>query len=132
MRRTTRQVIAATPADLKNNRLGLMSQEQLETLRSQIELFEPRMAQVIRRGVAMATLITVAVVLLSFARVIFLPTALAIEVVVVGVLLYMTTDCNRFARQLTLDQEAEAVAHRQRQDEPRHAATAYSLSHAAY
>ena len=109
MRRTTRQVIAATPVDLKNNRLGLLSQEQLETLHTQIDQFELRMAQVIRRSVALATIITIVVVVLSFVRVILLPAALAIEVVVVGVLLYMTTDFNRFVQQLTLDREAEAV-----------------------
>ena len=109
MRRTTRQVIAATPADLKNNRLGLLSQEQLETLHTQIDQFELRMAQVIRRSVVLATIITIVVVVLSFVRVILLPAALAIEVVVVGVLLYMTTDFNRFVQQLTLDREAEAV-----------------------
>lgn len=109
MRRTTRQVIAATPADLKNNRLGLLSQEQLETLHTQIDQFELRMAQVIRRSVALATIITIVVVVLSFVRVILLPAALAIEVVVVGVLLYMTTDFNRFVQQLTLDRESEAV-----------------------
>ena len=109
MRRTSRQVIAASPADLKSNRLGLMSQEQLRTLTAEIEAFEARMAEVLRRSVTLAVLITIAVVLLSLARVILLPVALAIEVVVVGVLLYLTTDFNRFVQQLILDREAEAV-----------------------
>ncbi|MCY3781979.1 MAG: hypothetical protein OXG78_16820 [Chloroflexi bacterium] len=109
MRRTSRQVIAATSADLKNNRLGLMSQQQLQTLHGQIQAFEARMAIVARRGITLAIIITVAVVALSFARVILLPVALAIEVAVVAVLLYMTTDFNRFVQHLILDREAEAV-----------------------
>lgn len=109
MRRTERQVIAATTTDLKSNRLGLISQGQLQTLQAQIEAFEVRMAQAVRRSVALAVIITLAVVLLTFARVILLPIALAIEVVVAGILVYLTTDFNRFVQQLMLDREAEAV-----------------------
>ena len=109
MRRTSRQVIAATSDDLKSNRLGLLSREQLETLNAQIGAFETRMAQVVRRSVTLATVITIAVVLLTFVRILLLPLALAIEVMVVGVLLYLTTDFNRFVQQLVLDREAEAV-----------------------
>ncbi len=109
MRRTSRQVIAASATDLKSNRLGLMSQEQLRSLNSQIEVFEARTAQVVRRGVSLALMITVAVIALSIARVILLPLALAIEVTAVAALLYLTTDFNRFVQHLTLDREAEAV-----------------------
>ena len=109
MRRTSQQVIAASPVDLKSNRLGLMSQQQLQALHIQIEEFESRMALVVRRSISLAVIITVAVVLLSFVRIILLPAALAIEVVVVAVLLYLTTDFNRFVQHLVLDREAEAV-----------------------
>ncbi len=109
MRRTSQQVIAATPADLKSNRLGLLSREQLQMLNAQIAAFEARMAQVVRRSVTLAAIITIAVVLLTFVRVILLPMALTIEVLVVGALLYLTTDFNRFVQHLNLDREAEAV-----------------------
>jgi tetrahydromethanopterin S-methyltransferase subunit G len=109
MRRVSSQIIAASPNDLKNNRLGLMSQEQLETLQEQIDHFQARLSQLTSRAVKLAVGITFAVVLLTFVRVILLPLALAIEVAVVGVMLYLTTDYNRFVQQLTLDREAEAV-----------------------
>jgi len=109
MRRVSAQVIAASPNDLKNNRLGLMSQAQATTLGEQIDHFEARMSQLTGRALKLATAITVVVVILTFARALALPLALAIEVAVVGVMLYFTTDYNRFVQQLTLDREAEAV-----------------------
>ena len=109
MRRISSQIIAASPNDLKNNRLGLMSQAQVLTLQDQIDHFEARMTQLTRRAVKLAIVVTIVVVILSFIRVIILPAALAIEVLVVGIMLYMTTDYNRFVQRLTLDREAEAV-----------------------
>ena len=109
MRRVSSQIIAASPNDLKNNRLGLMSQGQATMLQAQIDDYEARMAQLTRRALQLAIAITVVVVLLTFVRVMPLPLALAIEVVVVGVMLYLTTDYNRFVQQLALDREAETV-----------------------
>lgn len=109
MRRISQQVIAASPADLRNNRLGLLSHEQLGTLNEQIDWFQARAAQVIQRSITLAIIITLAVVILSFVRVIILPLALMIEVSVIAVLLYITTDFNRFVQHLILDREAEAV-----------------------
>ena len=109
MRRVHPQIIAATPNDLKNNRLGLMSRSQATTLGEQIDDFEARMTELTRRALKLAIAITIIVVILSFVRVLPLPLALAIEVIVVGAMLYLTTDYNRFVRQLALDREAEAV-----------------------
>lgn len=109
MRRAARQVIAASSADLRSNRLGLMSQAQMETLNAQVDAFDMRMAEILRRSVLLAALITLAVLLLSIARVILLPLALLVEVAVVASLLYMTSDFNRFVKQLSLDREAETV-----------------------
>ena len=109
MRAATRQIIAATDNDLKNNRLGLMSREQLRALRQQVDNFQERMSLLIRRAVTLAIILTIVVVILSFIRVILLPIALGIEVLVVGAMLYLTSDCNRFLQQLQLDREAEAV-----------------------
>jgi len=109
MRRPAQQIIAASPGDLKNNRLGLLGPEQLNELRRQIDEFQPRMSRVIRRLIWLALTVTFAVVALSFVRVILLPAALAIEVAVVGAMLYLTGDFNRFMQQLMLDRDAEAV-----------------------
>jgi len=109
MRRVSAQIIAASPNDLKNNRLGLMSQAQVLTLGEQIDHFQARMSQLTQRAVKLAIAITIVVVVLTFVRALALPLALAIEVAVVGVMLYLTTDYNRFVQQLTLDREAEAV-----------------------
>ena len=109
MRRVSSQIIAASQNDLKNNRLGLMSQQQLATLQAQIDHFQTRLSQLTGRAVKLAIGITIAVVTLTFVRVILLPLALAIEVAVVGIMLYLTTDFNRFVQQLMLDREAEAV-----------------------
>ena len=109
MRRPAQQIIAASPGDLKNNRLGLLGSEQLSELERQIDEFQPRTARVVRRLVWLALIVTIAVVALSFVRVILLPVALAIEVTVVGAMLYLTSDFNRFMQQLMLDREAGAV-----------------------
>lgn len=109
MRRVSSQIIAASPNDLKNNRLGLMSQAQALTLQDQIAHFEARTAQWTRRALKLAILVTVVVVLLTFIPVIALPAALAVELLAFGIMLYMTTDYNRFVQQLTLDREAETV-----------------------
>ena len=109
MRRVSSQIIAASPNDLKNNRLGLMSQAQVLTLQEQIDHFEARMSQLTQRAVKLAIAITIIVVILTFVRALALPLALALEVAVVGIMLYMTTDYNRFVQQLILDREAEAV-----------------------
>ncbi len=109
MRRVSQQIIAASTADLKNNRLGLLSAAQLATLQEQTDACQAQMAWLVRRAIGLAGVITVAVVLLSFTRVILLPAALGIEVLVVGSMLYLSADFNRFVQQLTLDREAEAV-----------------------
>ncbi len=109
MRRSAPQIIAASPKDLKNNRLGLMSQEQLLALQEQIDQFEARVSQLVRRVITLAAVLTIAVVILAFVRVIWLPVALLIEMVVVGSMLYLTADVNRFVQRLMIDREAEAV-----------------------
>ncbi len=102
-------MIAATPRDLKNNRLGLMSQEQLANLGAQVEALQSHVSQLLRRSITLAFVVTIGVVLLAFIRVIWLPLALGIEFVLVGALLYLVSDVNRFLQQLTLDCEAESV-----------------------
>lgn len=109
MRRVSSQIIGASSNDLKNNRLGLLSQAQVVTLQAQIDHFDTRMSQLTGRAVKLAIAITIAVVVLTFARALVLPLALAIEFAVVGIMLYMTADYNRFVQQLTLDREAETV-----------------------
>ena len=109
MRRSTVQVIAATPRDLKNNRLGLMSQEQLATLTAQVDAIQAQVEQLVKRAITLAIVVTIAIVALSFVRVIWLPVALGIELLVVGGMLYLAADVNRFLQLLTLDAEAESV-----------------------
>lgn len=109
MRRVSGQIIAASPNDLKNNRLGLMSQAQAVSLETQIDHFEARMSQLTRRALKLTIVVTIIVVALAFVRALALPLALAIEVAAVGIMLYLTTDYNRFVQQLTLDREAQTV-----------------------
>ena len=109
MRQAEQQVIAASNSDLRNNRLGLMSADQLNHLQEQIDHFQLRTAQLVKRSVGLAAIITLAVVILAFVRVLLLPIALAVEAVVVGLMIYTTTSLNSFAKQLMLDHESEAV-----------------------
>ena len=109
MRRVSEQIIAASQNDLKNNRLGLMSQAQVVTLEEQIKHFETRRSHLTRRALMLAIVTTIIVLMLTFVRALALPLALAIEVAVVGIMLYLTTDYSRFVQQLTQDREAEAV-----------------------
>lgn len=109
MGQPSRQVIAASENDLKNNRLGLMSQTQIRALEQHISLFQARRARFVRRSVAVAAMITAAVVILSFVRVVLMPVAMMIEIAVIGFMIYAAADFNRFVQQLALDRESETV-----------------------
>ena len=103
------QKIAAGENDLKNNRLGLMSPAQILALEQHISFFQARMTRFVQRSIAAAVMITAVVVILSFVRVVLLPAAMMIEIAVIGVMIYVTTDFNRFVQQLLLDRESETV-----------------------
>lgn len=109
MRQPSRQKIAASENDLKNNRLGLMSQAQIRALEQHIGFFQARMARFVQRSVALAVMITAAVVILSFVRVVLLPVAMMIEIAVIVAMVYAATDFNRFVQRLALDRESETV-----------------------
>ena len=109
LRRASQEVIAASPADLNSNRLGLLSQAQLGSLHEQLAEFQTRTALFVRRSLVVSLGLTIGVVALTFVRVLALPIALGIEVLVVGVMLYFAADCNRFVQALELDREAETV-----------------------
>ena len=109
MRAAARHSIAASENDLKNNRLGLMSAGQIDALRGQIAGYEARTASVIKQCVAFAALLTVAVVVLSFARILILPLALVAEIIIVAIMVSLASSLNRFSQQLTLDLDSEAV-----------------------
>ncbi len=109
MHRASHRVIAASPADINSNRLGLLSQAQLRALQDQVEAFQARTARFVRRSLILALTLTIGVVTLTFIRVLVLPIALGIEVIAVGLMLYFTGDCNRFVQGLELDREAQTV-----------------------
>ncbi|MCY4073406.1 MAG: hypothetical protein OXG60_19110 [Chloroflexi bacterium] len=109
MKAAEKQTIAASENDLRNNRLGLMSAAQIDMLQTHIDLFQAQSTQIIKRCVGLAILVTAAVVLLSFVRVLLLPIALGIELVMVGIMVYVISSVSRFAQQLALDRDSEAV-----------------------
>ncbi len=109
LRRASQQLIAASPADLNSNRLGLLSQAQLGSLHEQLADFQARTAQFVRRSLVISLGLTIGVLALTFVRVLALPIALGIEALVVGVMLFFAADCNRFVQALELDREAETV-----------------------
>ena len=108
-RSARQQTIGADESDLKNNRLGLMSAAQIEMLAGRIDDLQSQTGRMIKRCVQLAALVTVAVVILTFVRVLLLPIALVIEIIAVGVMLAMTSNLNRFAQLLQLDLESQAV-----------------------
>ena len=109
MRGAQQQTIGASEPDLRNNRLGLMSAAQIDTLATQIDEFQSKTAHTIKRSVQLAAAVTLGVVILTFVRVLLLPFALVIEIMVVGIMLAMTSNLNRFVQLLELDRESEAV-----------------------
>lgn len=109
MKAAAKQTIAASENDLRNNRLGLMSAAQIDMLQAHIDLIQAQSTQIIKRCVGLAILATAAVALLSFARVLLLPIALGIELLMVGVMVYFTSSVSRFAQQLVFDRDSEAV-----------------------
>ena len=80
-------------------------------MQEQIDHYQLRTAQLVKRSVGLAAIFTLAVVILAFVRVLLLPIALAVEAVVVGLMIYTTTSLtpNSLAKQLMLDHESEAV-----------------------
>ena len=109
MRASRRHVIGASEQDLKNNRLGLMSAAQISELEAHVSDFQRQTARMVKRSVMLAAAITAGVVILTFVRVLLLPIALTIEIMVVGVMLAMASNLNRFVQLLELDLESEAV-----------------------
>ena len=101
--------IAATENDLKNNRLGLMSQSQVDNLQKHIDSYQTRINETLQRAIAIGVMITLAIVILVFIRILLMPIAIVIEVLVVGGMIYLTTDFNRFIQQLMLDKDASTV-----------------------
>ncbi len=109
MRESERQIIGAAETDLRSNRLGLMSAEQIAALESQVDQLQSRISQVIKRSVLQAGAVTSLVVILTFVRVLPLPVSLAVEVLIVGIMVTLTTSLNRFVQMLELDCQSEAV-----------------------
>ncbi len=105
----TRQLINATEDDLKQNRLGVMSQSQVSAVQTHLDNYQERMSIVLKRAIFTAGVITSVIVLLVFIRILPLPLAMVIEFIVVGGMVYLTSDFNRFVQQLLLDHEAQAV-----------------------
>lgn len=105
----THQVIAADDNDLKNNRLGLMSQQQVQALQEQIDYYQAQIGEIVKRSIMIGSIITIVIVVLVFVRVLILPVAIGVEVLIVGGMVYMTTDFNRLIQQLMLDKEAGTV-----------------------
>lgn len=105
----TRQTINADENDLKQNRLGLMSQTQVDALESVLEAYQERMTEIVTRSVATGLIVTMVIVVLVFVRVLILPIALITELLIVGSMVYVTTDFNRFVQNLGFDEDARAV-----------------------
>lgn len=101
--------IAANENDLKNNRLGLMSQGQVSQLQNDINTYQARIHEIIQRTVTIGIMITLVIVVFVFIRVLPMPLAVVFEALVVGGMIYVTTDFNRFIQQLMMDREAGAV-----------------------
>ena len=101
--------IGADDTDLKNNRLGLMSQRQASQLQNDLARYQARIHEIVRRVVAVGVFMTSVVMVLVFIRVLVMPIAVVLEILIVGGMVYLTTDFNRFIQQLMMDQEAGAV-----------------------
>jgi|GEM_PF-1101210 len=101
--------IDANENDLKNNRLGLMSQGQIRKLQKDIDVYQARIKQIIPRAITVGLIMTVAIVLLVLMRILVIPVAVVLEALVVGGMIYLTTDFNHFIQQLMMDRDAGAV-----------------------
>ena len=105
----TRPTHTTAESDLRQNRLGLMSQRQLDDLQQHIDQHQPHINRLIQRVVIIGGVLTFVVIIAVVLRLLILPAAVVIEAVIVGGMAYMTTDFNRFLQQLLLDKEAQAV-----------------------
>jgi len=105
----TRQHINATEDDLRQNRLGLMTQTQVDALQEHIDIYQARMDDVMKRAIIATGLITAVLVVIVFVQRALLPIAIVIELFVVGGMIYLTSDFNRFVQQLMIDHDAQAV-----------------------
>lgn len=105
----TRQIINAEEADLKQNRLGLMSQNQISHLQEMVDKYQLRISGIVTKAVATALISTIVIVILVFIRVLILPLAMILELAIVGGMVYMIIDFNSFVHNLVFDEEARAV-----------------------
>ena len=101
--------IDANDNDLKNNRLGLMSQGQVRKLQQDIDGYQTRIREIIQRAITVGVIMTIMVIVLVLLRVLVIPTAVVLEALVVGGMVYLTTDFNHFIQQLMMDRDAGAV-----------------------
>lgn len=101
--------LATDESDLRQNRLGLMSQRQIDQLQAHIDYHQSRFGQLIQRTLLTGVVITIGVVIAVLIRLLIVPVAVVIEAVIVGGMIYLTTDFNRFVQHLLMDKEARAV-----------------------
>ena len=101
--------IDADDNDIKNNRLGLMSRGQVRKLQKDIDRYQARIQGIIQRAIVIGATVTIMVVVLVLMRVIMIPVAVVLEALVVGGMVYLTTDFNHFIQHLMMDREAGAV-----------------------
>jgi len=109
MRSPKKPFVAATHADIRINRLGLISQQQLQQLDGYIAASQQRVNLLARRTIKLACFATLLLVLLALVRVILLPVALLLEIVLVSFMLFLTAGMQRFVRQLARDRDDKAL-----------------------
>ncbi len=106
---SSKRRISATENDLKNNRLGLMSEGQVRQLQRDIDVYQARIQEIVHRAIIVGGAITVVIVVLVLLGILKLPIAVVLEMLIVGGMIYLTIDFNRFIQQLIMDREAGAV-----------------------
>lgn len=105
----TRQTLGADENDLKNNRLGLLSQKQTETLEEHIHYSRAYISEYIRRAMIFGGTATIGILILLMARLLPFPIAMVVLAGMIAYLAYLTSDFNKFIHALVIDHEAGSV-----------------------
>jgi hypothetical protein len=106
---TRYQRINATENDIKQNRLGLMSQQQLADLQEQIAHFQQITRSKSRNATITTISVSVSMTLLAAMRIVPLPIALVIALIIIASVVHTFSETWQFIKDLQQDQDEQTV-----------------------
>jgi len=105
----TRYKLGADENDIKNNRLGLLSQQQVDALEKHIHYARAYFSEYLRHAMVFGGVVTVGVFVFLAIGLLPFPLAMVILAGMIAYLAYLSSDFNKFIHSLVIDQDAGSV-----------------------